>query len=555
MNRPARPAPFKSPSYSRRLVDWTEKHRPRSLADVIGNGPNVALMRKWADSWSKGIPKQRALVLAGPPGTGKTSAALALGYDMGWAVIELNASDARNADRIRRVATAGAMHQTFNSDGSFHRTGEEGEGGGRKLIVLDEADNLYERLAGENAAGGGSDLSDRGGKTQIIQTIRDSKQPIILIVNDLYALQKGSGAAIRTLAQTLKWGRINVRSIPNALEKICRIEGKRVERAVLEAIAAKAEGDMRAAVRDLESISAGRDEVTVAALESLGQRDRSGTMFDLVKHVLKQAPIKELRKESMEVDATPEDYVLWIDENLPKEYVHPEDLVAGYEMLSRADVFLGRTRRKQNYRLWAYAGDLAILGVSAVRQHPGPRGFVPFGFPQYLSKMSRSKGSRAVKNKLADSLATATHQSRRKARLGQVEPFTRIFGIDREFQVHQSLAMELEDDEIALLIDAKAKDKAVAEIRAQVTAMEEEHKAAGRPSPRAAPPGMGLGAFASKAEPSTPAAKPAKPGKSDAKPEAPAAPEPAVEPTSEPDSEPEKPKKKPAPSEGQTKLF
>ncbi len=529
-------------------MDWTEKHRPRSLADVIGNGPNVAKMRKWADEWMKGAPKQRALVLAGPPGTGKTSAALALGYDMGWAVIELNASDARNADRIKRVATAGAMHQTFNSDGSFHRTGEEGEGGGRKLIVLDEADNLYERLSGENAAGGGSDLSDRGGKTQIVQTIRDTKQPIILIVNDLYALQKGSGASLRSLAETLKWGRINVRSIPNALEKICRIENKRVDRAVLEAIAAKAEGDMRAAVRDLESICAGRDEVTVAALESLGQRDRSGNMFDLVKLVLKQAPIKDLRRASMDIDATPEDYVLWIDENLPKEYVHPEDLVAGYEMLSRADVFLGRTRRKQNYRLWAYAGDLAILGVSAVRQNPGPRGFVPFGFPQYLSKMSRSKGTRAVKNKLADSLATATHQSRRKARLGQVEPFTKIFSLDPEFQVYQSLSMELEDDEIALLIKAKAKDKAVLKIREQVTALEAEHKEAGRPSPRAPPPGMGLGAFAAKAPAPAPEAKPKAPAKSDA-PETPeAAPEKA-----EPDAE--KPKKKPAPSDGQMKLF
>ncbi len=502
-------------------MDWTEKHRPKSLSDIVGNGPNVAKMRQWAEAWTRGIPKQRALVLAGPPGTGKTSAALALANDMGWALIELNASDARNAERIKRVATAGALHQTFSDDGSFHHVGDAD---GRKLIVLDEADNLYERLSGENAAGGGSDLSDRGGKTQIVQTIRDTKQPIILIVNDLYALQKGSGASLRSLAETLKWGRVNVRSIPKALEAICRKEGKRVERPVLEAIAAKAEGDLRAAVRDLESLCAGRDEVTVQALESLGQRNRSGTMFDLVRHVLKQKPLKELKREAMDVDATPEDYVLWIDENLPKEYVHPEDLVAGYDMLSRADVFLGRTRRKQNYRLWAYAGDLATLGVSAVRQHPGPRKFTPFGFPQWLSMMSRSKGTRAVKNKLADHLGEATHQSRRKARLHQVEPFTQVFRVDEEFQVHQSLAMELEDDEIALLIEAKAKDKPVARIRERVKELEAEHEAAGVPRGRAAPVG-GLGAFADDGAPETPA------------------------------PEPEKEKPKPTKAEGQTTLF
>lgn len=509
-------------------MDWTEKHRPRSLADIVGNAPNVARMRAWAEAWTRGVPKQRALVLAGPPGTGKTSAALALGHDMGWPIIELNASDARNAERIRRVATAGAMHQTFGGDGSFHRSTDAE--GGRKLIVLDEADNLYERLSGESAAGGRSDLSDRGGKTQIVQTIRETRQPIILIVNDLYALTKGSGSSLKSLAETLKWGRVNVRSIPKALEAICRAEGKRVDRAVLEAIATKAEGDLRAAVRDLESLCAGRDEVTVRALESLGQRNRSGNMFDLVKHVLKQRPLEELKREAMDVDATPEDYVLWIDENLPKEYVHPEDLVAGYEMLSRADVFLGRTRRKQNYRLWAYAGDLSTLGVSAVRQHPGPRGFVPFGFPQWLSKMSRSKGMRQTKDKLADHLAVATHQSRRKARMEQVEPFTRIFCVDEEFQVHQSMQLELEDDEIAVLVDAKAKDKAVARIREQVRVLEAERELEGRPSPRQErSAGMGLGAFKDHEH---------------------AAPAPAE---AAPEPEPERPR--PRPAEGQTKLF
>lgn len=513
-------------------MDWTEKHRPRSLQDLVGNGPSVKKLHDWAKQWETGVPKKRAVVLAGPPGTGKTSAALALAHDMGWAVIELNASDARNAEAIKRVATAGAMHQTFSSDGSFHRAGEQE---GRKLIILDEADNLYERLSGENAAGGGTNLGDKGGKVQIVQTIRDTKQPIVLIVNDLYAMTKGSGSALKTLCETLKWTKVNVRSIPKALGNICKKEGIQVDLPVLEAIAQKAGGDLRAAVRDLESIAMGRKHVTVAALESLGQRDTTANMFDVVRHILKGKDLKQVRRESMEVDGTPEDMVLWIDENLPKEFVHPEDLVAGYDMLSRADVFLGRTRRKQNYRLWAYAGDLSTIGVMASKQHPGPRGFAPFGFPQYLMKMSRSRGARQTKDKLALHLGRATHQSKRKARMFQVEPFTAIFEQDEEFQTYQSFQMELEDEEIALLIGAKAKDKRVKEIRETIQAMADEA------GPKEVHFGFKDAAADAAAEKAAKAPRP----------------EPSLFETNDKadDSADEKPKDKPKPDGGQQRLF
>ncbi len=449
-------------------VDWTEKYRPHSLAELVGNGPAIRALREWAEAWVEGEPKQRAVILAGQAGVGKTSAAMALAADMGWAVIELNASDGRNADTIRRVATAGAIHQTFASDGSFHEAGSQA---GRKLIILDEADNLYERLDKESA-GAGSDLSDRGGKRQIIDTIRQTHQPIVLIVNDLYALQKGSGSALRSLAETIKFTKVNVRSIPKALERIAREEGIRVDRDVLEAIAVRAEGDLRAAVRDLESLCAGRTQVTAADLGSLGFRDITGNMFDLVRHVLKGNDIDRLRREAMDVDATPEEKVLWVDENLPKEFTDPGDLVRGYDMLSRADRFLGRARRSQNFRLWAYAGDLATLGVQASRQvrpRPGAKGkFVPFGFPQYLMKMSRTKASRQNKAALAEALGHGTHMSRRKAGLEQVQVFETLFRADREFAIYQTLELELTDDQVALLLEGKATDKDVKAIRAEV---------------------------------------------------------------------------------------
>lgn len=450
-------------------MDWTEKHRPRRLAEVVGNSPSIGRLKAWADSWVIGLPDRRAVTLAGPPGTGKTSTALALANDMGWSVIELNASDARNATAIQKIALAGAVHQTFGADGSFHGAASDG---GRKLIVLDEADNLYER-GGADDGGLPSDLSDRGGKAAIIETIRQTRQPIVLIVNDLYALEKGSGSALKSLTEVLKFTRINSRSIPAALARIADAEGVVVDREVLDAIAARSVGDLRAAVRDLESICLGRNRVTVKELASLGSRDTTSNLFDLVRHVLKGHELQALRQEVWNADATPEDLALWVDENLPREYRDPADLVAGYEMLSRADVFLGRTKSTQDYGLWSYAGELATVGVMTARTHEY-REFVPFGFPQWLSKMGRTKGARQAKDELALRLGRVTHASKRKTRLEQVEAFSTLFQADREFAVEQAHRLELADEEVVLLLGPEATAKAVQEIRAAVEAREPE---------------------------------------------------------------------------------
>ncbi len=386
---------------------------------------------------------------------------------MGWSIVELNASDARNASTIQRVATAGAVHQTFASDGSFHAAAD----GGHKLIILDEADNLYERAGADGIDSSGSDLSDKGGKAAIIETIRQTRQPIILIVNDLYALEKGSGAALKSLTELLKFTRVNVRSIPPALARIAHEEGVTVDKDVLEDIAVRADGDLRAATRDLESICVGRKHVTKKEAASLGSRDTTSTLFDLVRHVLKGRKLDEVKKEIYDVDATPEDLVLWIDENLPREYKDPQDLVAGYETLSRADVFLGRTRSTQNYGLWAYAGELSTLGVMAARTREYHE-YAPYGFPQWLSRMGRTKGLRATKDELATHLGRATHQSKRKARLEQVEPFAMIFRSDRDFAVEQAAELELADEEIVLLLGPDATGAHIKEIRVAVEALQ-----------------------------------------------------------------------------------
>ena len=77
------------------MESWAEKYRPKNLSEIIGNTKTITELKNWATSWGGKMTK-KGIILSGPPGCGKTSAAIALANDMNWEIIELNASDARS---------------------------------------------------------------------------------------------------------------------------------------------------------------------------------------------------------------------------------------------------------------------------------------------------------------------------------------------------------------------------------------------------------------------------------------------------------------------------
>jgi replication factor C large subunit len=76
-----------------------EKYRPKLLSEIVGNAKPVSELSLWAKGWQQGTPGKMAAILYGKPGIGKTTAAHALAHDLGWDLIELNASEQRQQFR------------------------------------------------------------------------------------------------------------------------------------------------------------------------------------------------------------------------------------------------------------------------------------------------------------------------------------------------------------------------------------------------------------------------------------------------------------------------
>jgi len=411
---------------------WVEKYRPKTLEEVVASKEVINKVLEWAKNWQKGAWKP--LLLAGPPGTGKTSMAMALANTMKWEFVELNASDQRNWQIINRIVGEGAFNETISDEGEFLSS----RSGRLKLIVLDEVDNIHKK-------------EDVGGESALIRIIKKNpRQPLILIANDPYKLS----LELRKLCEFVEFKRLTKAQIVKVLQGICAKEKIACEKEVLEEIAENAGGDLRAAINDLQAIAEGKKEIKVEDLV-VSKRTQEMDVFKVLQKIFKTT--YPPYADAMLLDESPEDLIQWVEENIPLEY-SGEDLFKGYLALSRADIFIGRVKRRQFYRLWKYATYLMTCGVQQVRKET-KHGFTRYKRPQTWQFLFQTKQKRELRDGILNKVSTYSHLSTRKAKAEMLPILTLLLkNLEIERAARIAVFYQLTREELEFLVGERAKE-------------------------------------------------------------------------------------------------
>jgi len=202
---------------------WTEKYRPRSLKDVIGQKDTIQKLQSYASAGNI-----TNLIFAGPAGTGKTTCALALVRDIYgdvWknSILELNASDERGIEVVRGKIKDFARAIPLS-------------GIPFKIIFLDEADALTPEA-----------------QQALRRTMEMYSSNVRFILNANYSSRIIE--PIQSRCAVFRFKPLTNDEAREMVQHIAKNEKMSMDAKAIEALMDISEGDMRKAINILQSIS------------------------------------------------------------------------------------------------------------------------------------------------------------------------------------------------------------------------------------------------------------------------------------------------------------
>ncbi|RMD66725.1 replication factor C large subunit, partial [Candidatus Pacearchaeota archaeon] len=351
-------------------MSLVEKYRPKKFSDFVGQEAAIKAVKEFI----RNFPKKKALLLHGPAGSGKTSLALALANELNYELFELNSSDVRNRASLEEKLKPASQQSSLFKKG--------------KILLMDEVDGVTG--------------TEYGGISELARLIDSTSYPIVMTCNDVW---QSKLAPIRARAKLVEVKALDIGTIVSLLSRICEAEHINKDPRFLKQIAIKSQGDLRAAINDLESYANVETGVNIDEL-----RDREENIFNILRRLFKERDsFLDLFDKS---DLSLDEIMLWIEENIPREY-KGEALVRAYYALSNADVFRGRIYRNQFWRFLVYQNIFQSAGISYAKSAPN-RGFTRYERPKRVLKIWLNNQKIEKKKSVSKKYAKLVHCSSKR---------------------------------------------------------------------------------------------------------------------------------------------
>ncbi len=300
---------------------WSEKYRPQSLMDMIGNEEARAAFVEWFGKWKKGT---KPLLLVGPPGIGKTTLANLAAKQFGYDMISLNASDVRNKQQIQEILSPVLGNASLL---------------GSPMIFVDEVDGVHGR-------------ADFGGVEALLDILKEPTIPIILAANSESSDKMKS---IKKATKTIYLKPLPPRLMQLYLERILQKEDARMSPGSLAKLVMESRGDIRSMINSAQALVTGFEPQSEKSFEILDIEEGVNSFF-------KANSLAEARLVLYSLRIDPREKINAFYSSIISSGISQDQMQQMLQVMSEADLLYGRIIRTQEWRLLRYL-DAILVGL------------------------------------------------------------------------------------------------------------------------------------------------------------------------------------------------
>jgi replication factor C large subunit len=399
------------------MKSYIQKYCPAKISEVIGQEKAVKDLKEFIINFSR--QRKKSAFIYGSTGIGKTCSVYAIANELGLEVFEINASEFRNKEEIKQKLGSAINQRSLFSKG--------------KIILVDEVDGL-------------SGTKDRGGLQEVIRLIKTTTFPIVLAANNPW---ENKFSSLRSKTNLIKFEDLDYNDIYDVLKSICSKENIKYDDNSLKSLSRMVGGDLRAGINDLQQLSVNSGKLGKEELNTLSHREKQDTMITALTKIFKTTDPKIALGAFDNVDEALDQQLLWLDKNLPEEYINSLDLARAYDCLSKADIFSRRIRRWQHWRFLVYINALITGGVAVAKDKKYDK-FVAYKPTGRLLKIYWANIKNMKRKAIALKIAQSTHSSQKQI-LKNMDYYRIIFQKNKNMAAKIAQELDLDKEEVSYL--------------------------------------------------------------------------------------------------------